>query len=65
MPWLDPLLEEFLVAAASCTALGVAVAAVYWLITGSSPWPGLVLGEIAGFGLGVVLLTLASPKRSR
>ena len=28
-------------------------------------WPGLVLGEIAGFGFGVVLLTLTSPRRRR
>ncbi|MBM4437854.1 MAG: hypothetical protein FJ029_11625 [Actinobacteria bacterium] len=47
------------------TAVGVVVALVFWLVTGVSPWPGLVLGEVAGFGFGIVLLTLASPRRRR
>ena len=63
MTRLDPLLEEFLVAAATCSAVGALVAVVYRVATGHSPWPGLVLGEIAGFGFGVVVLTLTSPRR--
>jgi hypothetical protein len=65
MSRLDPFLEEFLVASLAMTALGVVVALLYRLLTGLSPWPGLVLGEIAGFGLGAALLAWVSPKRRR
>jgi len=60
---LDPLLEEVTVAAVAVGALGVAVAVIFRLLTGISPWPFLVLGEVAGLGLGIVLLALASPRR--
>lgn len=62
---IDPLLEEALAASLALTAFGVIVAVLYWLLTGLSPWPGLVLGEVAGFGFGMVLLTFASPRRRR
>lgn len=62
---IDPLLEEVLAATAAMTALAVVVAVLYWLITGLSPWPGLVLGEMAGFGFGIALLSLSSPRRRR
>ena len=65
MSRLDPLLEELLVASLAMMALGVVVALLYRLLTGLSPWPGLVLGEAAGFGFGAVLLALVSPKRRR
>jgi len=60
---LDPLLEEVIVATLAVTVLGVAVAVLFRLLTGVSPWPFLVLGEILGLGMGIVLLTLASPRR--
>ena len=63
MSRLDPLLEEFIVAALTCTVVGVLIAAIYWGVTKQSPWPGLVLGEIAGFGIGAVTLALTSPRR--
>ena len=62
---LDPLLEEVLAATLAMTVLAVVVAVLYWAITGLSPWPGLVLGEIAGFGFGIALLSLSSPRRRR
>ena len=62
-PKLHPLIEETLVATVAMTGLGVVVAGLYWLIMGLSPWPFLVLGEIAGFGFGIVLLALTAPRR--
>ncbi len=62
---IDPLLEEVLAATAAMTVLAVVVAVLYWVITGLSPWPGLVLGEMAGFGFGIALLSLSSPRRRR
>ena len=62
---IDPLLEEVLAASAAMTVLAVVVAVLYWVITGLSPWPGLVLGELAGFGFGIALLSLSSPRRRR
>ena len=62
---IDPLLEEVLAASAAMTVLAVVVALLYWVITGLSPWPGLVLGEMAGFGFGIALLSLSSPRRRR
>lgn len=63
MSHLDPLLEEVIVATLAVTVLGAAVAVLFRLLTGVSPWPFLVLGEILGLGMGIVLLTLASPRR--
>lgn len=54
-----------LAATLAMTVLAVVVAVLYWAITGLSPWPGLVLGEIAGFGFGIALLSLSSPRRRR
>ena len=62
---IDPLLEEVLAATAAMTVLAVVIATLYWAITGLSPWPGLVLGEVAGFGFGIALLSLSSPRRRR
>jgi hypothetical protein len=60
---LDPLLAETLVALAATTTLGVAIALAFWLATGLSPWPYVVLGETAGLGFGVAVLALTSPRR--
>lgn len=62
MPRMPVLLEEFLVALAASACLGVVIAAVYWFVTGLSPWPGLILGEVIGFGWGAALLALTSPR---
>ena len=62
MPHIPALLEEFLVALAVSTCLGAAVAVIYWFVTGYSPWPGLILGEVIGFGWGSALLALTSPR---
>jgi uncharacterized RDD family membrane protein YckC len=64
MRHLPPLLEEFLVAAAAMTVLGAIIAVVFWLVTGLSPWPHVILAEISAFGWGTVMLTLAAPRRS-
>ena len=61
----DGLIEEVLAASAALTALGVLIALLYWLIIGLSPWPFLVLGEIGGFGFGIAVLAVTSPKRRR
>jgi hypothetical protein len=58
-------LEEFVAAGVATTCVGTAVAAVYWFVTGMSPWPGLVLAMVAGFGWGAVILALTSPRRER
>jgi hypothetical protein len=64
-PTLDPLLAETLVAVAATTALGSLIALLFWLTTGLSPWPLVVLGETAGLGFGIVLLAFTSPRRGR
>ena len=58
---IDPLIEEVIVGAVAIAALGAVLALALWLLTGLSPWPFLVLGEIVGLGWGIVLLALASP----
>jgi hypothetical protein len=62
---LDPLIEDTLAALLATTLLGVVVALMYWLLTGISPWPFVVLGETAGLGFGVAALALCSPRRQR
>jgi hypothetical protein len=62
---LDPLLEDTLAALAATTLLGTAIAIFYWVMTGLSPWPFVVLGEIGGLGFGVAVLALTSPRRGR
>jgi len=60
---LDPLIEEFLSAITAMVALIALIAALYWVFTGLSPWPELILALIAVFGSGVGMLTLLSPRR--
>lgn len=60
---LDPLVAEALIALAATTALAAVIAALYWVATGASPWPHVVLGEVAGLGFGVSALALSAPRR--
>lgn len=62
---LPPLLEEFIVASALMGAIAVVVALGFWWLSGISPWPYVILMEVAGFGWGTVMLTLSSPRRQR
>ena len=62
---IDPLLEEAFVAACVMTAIGAVIAFFYWVLTDMSPWPYVVLCEVAAFGFGVVLLALSAPKKYR
>ena len=59
---IHPLILETFVATCWMTAIGVFVAVTYWGLTGLSPWPYVVLSEIAALGFGIVLLALVSPK---
>jgi hypothetical protein len=62
---VDPLIEDTLAALVAVSVLGVVVAAMYWVLTGVSPWPYVVLGETGGLGFGVAALALCSPRRRR
>jgi hypothetical protein len=62
---VDPLVEDLLHALFATSVLGVGIAVVYWWLTGISPWPFVVLGEISGLGFGVAMLALCSPRRRR
>lgn len=65
MSRLPPLLREFVVAAISMTVLGKVIAVGFYLFTGLSPWPFVILAEIAGFGFGTVILALSIQHDSR
>jgi hypothetical protein len=62
---LDRLLEDTLEALVATSILGTGLALFYWLVTGLSPWPFVIIGEIGGFGFGVAILALSSPRRNR
>jgi hypothetical protein len=62
---LDPMLEEALVATISMFILGVFIALTFYVVTGISPWPFVILSECAAFGMGIALLTFASPRQRR
>lgn len=62
---LDPLFEETLAATAAVAMLCMVISILFWLLTGFSPWPGVVLGSVIGLGMGVPLLALTSPRRRR
>ena len=62
---LDPMLEEALVATISMFILGVFIALAFYVVTGVSPWPFVILSECAAFGMGIALLTFASPRQRR
>jgi hypothetical protein len=61
MKRLDPLLEELILGTLAMVALGAVIAGAFWLLTGISPWPFVVLAEVIGLGWGIILLALASP----
>jgi hypothetical protein len=65
MAGLDPLLEEALVAVLAIGALTAVIGVLYWLATGLSPWPLIVLADIAAFGTGMAVLLATSPRRDR
>jgi hypothetical protein len=60
---LDPLIEEFLSAITAMVALIALISTLYWVFTGLSPWPELILAQVAVFGSGIGMLTLLSPRR--
>jgi hypothetical protein len=60
---LNPLLEEFLAASAAIVALLTLVSLLYWLITGLSPWPEIIVAQILIYASGAGVLTLTSPRR--
>lgn len=62
---IDPLIEDTLAALLATSILGAVVAAMYWVLTGLSPWPFVVLGETGGLGFGVAMLALCAPRRRR
>jgi uncharacterized membrane protein YdjX (TVP38/TMEM64 family) len=62
---LDPLVEDTLAAVLATGVLGAVVSLLYWLLTGISPWPFVILGETGGLGFGVAMLALCSPRRQR
>ncbi len=62
---LDPLIEEAIVATISMFVVGTFIALAFWDITDISPWPFVILSETAAFGIGIVLLTLCSPRQRR
>jgi len=65
MPGVDPLLEEAIAASLAMGGLAALITLLYWLLTGLSPWPFLILAEAAGFGTGIAVLSIASPRRRR
>ena len=62
---VDPLIEEAIVATISMFIVGAFIALSFYVVTGISPWPFVILSETAAFGIGIVLLTLSSPRRRR
>jgi hypothetical protein len=65
MARLDPLVEEALVAVLAISALTAVIALLYWLSTGLSPWPLVILADMAAFGTGIAVLLATSPRRHR
>lgn len=59
------IVEEAVVAAIGLVMSGAFIAGVFWLATGRSPWPGLVLAETAALGWGLLLVVGTSPSWNR
>ena len=62
---LSPLVEEMLHAIVPMAMLVVTISALYWVFTGLSPWPEMVIAQILVFGSGLGVLTLTSPRVRR
>jgi formate/nitrite transporter FocA (FNT family) len=60
-----PILEEAIVASVALAFVATFIALTYWLSTGLSPWPVVVLCEIVAFGWGVILVVVTSPSWNR
>jgi len=58
-------LAEVIVVGLAMASLAAFVALVFWLRTGLSPRPLLVLTEMAGFGTGIAVLSLIAPRHRR
>ncbi|MHB8575905.1 MAG: hypothetical protein ACYDCQ_11315 [Dehalococcoidia bacterium] len=54
---------ELLSGAVAVIALIAALAIIFRLATGLSPWPVFLLAELPGAGFGFILLALSSPRR--
>jgi len=52
-------------AALAVSALIALIALLYWLSTGLSPWPFVILAAIAGFAPGIAMLSIATPRHRR
>jgi formate/nitrite transporter FocA (FNT family) len=59
------IVEEAVVAAVALAMIGAFIAGVFWFATGRSPWPGLVLAEVATFAWGLLLVVITSPSWNR
>jgi len=57
--------EELVAGALAISGLMLALALIYWLVTGINPWPVFVLSELPGAGFGLVLLAMLTPHRRR
>ncbi len=57
------LLRETGIAMVLMLAIALTVAALYYAVTGLSPWPYVVIAEIGAAGWGTVMLALCSPAR--
>ena len=60
----DPLLTETFFAIIATGSLGAVISLAFWLTTGLSPWPIVVLALTGGLGFGVAILALTSPRRN-
>ncbi len=61
----NTLLEELINAIGAMAALIALLSGVYWLFTGLSPWPTIVIVQAIVFSSGLGVLTLTSPRRRR
>ena len=60
---LSPLAEDLVHASLGMAALIALLSLIYWVFTGLSPWPEVIILQAVGFGSGLGVLTLTSPHR--